>query len=80
MLKPTVPQRFDLKTETRFKDYVGFHIPDYSPGLQTLQSVVVGFLCRITAPRIFEQIKDQNVLNLARGGSEGVSLFRLFVY
>ena len=22
MLKPTVPQRFDLKTETRFKDYV----------------------------------------------------------
>ena len=24
MLKPTVPQRFDLKTETRFKDYVAW--------------------------------------------------------
>ena len=26
MLKPTVPQRFDLKTETRFKDYVEFSV------------------------------------------------------
>ena len=26
MLKPTVPQRFDLKTETRFKDYVSRHL------------------------------------------------------